>query len=82
MTNAIVIIVIINVWARRFPHVVSFVSRIHVNLLLCSNPSQSNSSPAGQATGHMIYIQFQGMIKHTLMALSEAGTQVRGGWMP
>lgn len=29
----------------------------------------------GQASGHMIYIQYQGMIKHTLMALSEVGTQ-------
>ena len=29
----------------------------------------------GQASGHMIYIEYQGMIKHTLMALSEAGTQ-------
>jgi len=29
----------------------------------------------GQATGHMIYIQFQGMIKHTLMARSRLGVQ-------
>ena len=29
----------------------------------------------GQASGHMIYIQYQGIIKHTLMALSGAGTQ-------
>lgn len=29
----------------------------------------------GQPSGHMIYIQYQGMIKHTLMALSSAGTQ-------
>lgn len=29
----------------------------------------------GQASGHMIYIEYQGMIKHTLMALSDAGTQ-------
>ena len=29
----------------------------------------------GQASGHMIYIEYQGMIKHTLMALSEVGTQ-------
>jgi len=29
----------------------------------------------GQDRGHMIYIEYQGMIKHSLMALSEAGTQ-------
>jgi hypothetical protein len=29
----------------------------------------------GQATGHMIYIQWQGLPKHTLLALTEAGTQ-------
>ena len=29
----------------------------------------------GQNQGHMIYIQYQGIIKHTLMALSAAGTQ-------
>ena len=29
----------------------------------------------GQKAGHMIYIEYQGMIKHTLMALSPMGTQ-------
>ena len=29
----------------------------------------------GTANGHMIYIEYQGMIKHSLMALTEAGTQ-------
>ena len=29
----------------------------------------------GAARGHMIYIQYQGMIKHSLMALSQEGTQ-------
>ena len=29
----------------------------------------------GQKAGHMIYIEYQGLIKHTLMALSSAGTQ-------
>lgn len=29
----------------------------------------------GQDRGHMIYIEYQGMIKHSLMALSEVGTQ-------
>ena len=29
----------------------------------------------GQATGHTIYMQNQGMIKHSLMALTEAGTR-------
>jgi len=33
----------------------------------------------GQAAGHMIYIEYQGMIKHTLMALSGAGTQADVG---
>jgi hypothetical protein len=29
----------------------------------------------GQPSGHMIYIEYQGMISHTLMALTEVGTQ-------
>lgn len=37
--------------------------------------NNETSGGYGQASGHMIYIEYQGMIKHTLMALSEAGTQ-------
>ena len=33
------------------------------------------SGGLGNGPGHMIYIEYQGMIKHTLMALSELGTQ-------
>ena len=29
----------------------------------------------GQNSGHMIYIEYQGLIKHTLMALSDLGTE-------
>ncbi len=34
-----------------------------------------SSGGYGQHAGHMIYIEYQGIIKHTLMALSPLGTQ-------
>lgn len=37
--------------------------------------NNQTSGGYGQANGHMIYIEYQGMIKHTLMALSGVGTQ-------